>query len=303
MAKRRRVSPGVPSLLAAGFTIAIATVAAKEALGAGSDPGSLVSSRVVIGGALFALFAPVFLRGADLLGNRGATLQAIAGGVAIYAATRTEIEGLDRLPAALLILLLAVAPLWVALFQWIALRRAPRRPEAAAVVAVIVGVALLAGPARGSVSLLGIAFGLSTSILVASFILLLDRAAGRIPARAAMLVSLATAALLGLLLAPGDVPGQFDDPAIARYSLLIGVCFAGWAVLFVTGAALAGPLVAAIMLGCEPLLTAVLAWLLLGETLSALQILGGAIVIAGMSLVVLVSETEGPQELPVVAPP
>jgi drug/metabolite transporter (DMT)-like permease len=129
----------------------------------------------------------------------------------------------------------------------------------------------------------GIAFGVAAAVIYTAYILVGERvtpSTGAIPAGA--VVMLATAAVFGVATAvegaswPVGVTGWLAVAAIALVSTVIPIVgfFAGMQRLGATDAATLSTL--------EPVVTLVLAYLLLGETLGAVQLLGAGLVIAAV---------------------
>ena len=282
-----RVSPGSAALVAAAAAIAIGTILSKEAYGVGAEPTPIATARLVLGGALMGALLPFVVSRSAIRGRRRELAQAVAAGAVLYVGSRMELEGLDRLPATIFIILLAVAPLWVALVEWALWSRRPGGRQIAAIAAVVVGVALLTGPVEGSVETIGLACGIGTSIAIAVLFLLLEDASQQVPTTVTVPVALVTAGLLALMLEPGATSELLGSSELAPYALGIGVAFFGWGLFFMLGLGSASALTAAILLSAEPLFVSVLAYLILDESLSASQILGCAVVLVGVAVVSL----------------
>ena len=99
-----------------------------------------------------------------------------------------------------------------------------------------------------------------------------------------MLVVFCSAAIAG---ASGALPGALDTPASAggwfALVMLMVLYGTGFITLFIFIPRLDMPRNAPVM-NIEPLATLVMGWLILGQMLAGIQILGGAVVIAGIVL-------------------
>lgn len=182
-------------------------------------------------------------------------------------------------------LLLNMTPIFTALFGWAFLRRSVSPALGAGLALAVVGVVVLkSGPASGAEgALAGDALATLAAMIYAGYFLLLGRARRTFATTTIMLWSTASAALVTL-------PFALLDPALAPVTLI------GWAaVLALAWIAQAGgqglvtfasawlpPTVSSLAMLIQPVVAAALAWRFLGESLSALQMAGGLLVIAGI---------------------
>jgi drug/metabolite transporter (DMT)-like permease len=162
--------------------------------------------------------------------------------------------------------------------------RAPPPPRTARVFpAVLVGLTLLVGAPGGSgADPAGIALALAASVLFGVVFLTLERlVATDPPACAVARVMLVAAALAGSFQAPGVVSQLSVSPNF-RYALAVGAITAASLVVLAAGMVRTGAFRAAVICGAEPLAAAILGWLVLREVLSAVQLIGGLVVVAGV---------------------
>lgn len=183
-------------------------------------------------------------------------------------------------------LLVNMAPIFVTLYCWLVLRQAPRRLFAAALIITIAGVVILKGgpQALGGGDLKGDAVAIFAAMLYAAYILMLGKARERFSTPVVMIWSSSAAALTILPFA------WISEPT------LIPVTLAGWAVLFAlswlsqaSGQSLIAYALAwlpvtfsSLTLLLQPVIAALLAWLILGEALTPWQGVGGVIVLVGI---------------------
>lgn len=274
--------------------LAVATGAALWALGAviasdlfatGVDALELVEVRTWITAAGLGLLA-VRLR-AKRPPRRLALAYTIAFGVAVAIANAAFFLAIERLPVAVAIVLQNFAPAIVALCALVATRRAPGARTAAALLMALIGVSLVAGfpgAALGSIDLAGVGFGLLTAAGVAAFSILGERTANTYGAIGSMARAFTIASIAWIAFQlPQGVPKLLTAtehlPAILVVSVL-GTLLPF--VLFSWGVARVRAQAAVVGVSLEPVFGAAMAWTWLGQQLSVLQIVGGAIVIAGV---------------------
>jgi drug/metabolite transporter (DMT)-like permease len=188
---------------------------------------------------------------------------------------------LERVSASLVVILFHTAPIVVVAVTALTGRERLTRLRLVALSLGVGGVAVVAA-ASGELRAepLGIMLGLGSALAYAGVVLGSDAYTGAI-APLPLSVLLATGAALALLVVapaigagtPGGASGWLLVVAIA---VLVGVV--GTTALL-AGVAAIGPSLASILLTLEPLVALLLAWIVLDEHLSALQLAGGALII------------------------
>ena len=242
----------------------------------------------------FALAAAILLAIAHARGvlrglSRRSALVALAMGAIGYA-TQAGLffSALERMDASLLALIIYTYPvLVVAVAIALGRERASVR-RLAGLVAASVGAALvLAGAASGHFDALATAMGFGAALAYTTYILIGDRVVAGIalPALAALICTGATI--------------TFALAAVARGGPQLGFSLAGWGwiaaialastvfaiVTFFAGLERVGPSAAAILSVFEPVVTVALAALVFGESLSAIQLAGGLLVLVAIVVV------------------
>lgn len=178
------------------------------------------------------------------------------------------------------------APVFVVTISWLFLRERIRPAMIAALPLCILGGVLLLGETFTIVPqrLAGDLFGIVTAMFFGLYFIFVQAARRRYGSARVMLVStiITTAVLLpavlisGESLVPGSVGGVAALAALALVSHLAGQGMLAYAL---------GSLPAtfsSLVLFLEAIVAAGLAWLLLGEGLSAVQVLGGLVIVAGI---------------------
>lgn len=274
-----RMGPLLCMLSAAGY--GAMAVFGKLAYDAGVAVGDLLLVRFALGAAL--LFAIAAVTGALRGVPRRSLLAGLAMGAIGYATQSGLYFGaLERMDASLLALILYVFPALV-LIGAVALGR--ERASVRRVVALLIALAgtalVLVGAATGSLDALGTAMGFGAALAYTVYILVGDRVGAGMPP-----VTLAASVCLGATF-------TYTLASIVRGGPDLGFGAAGWAWLgaivlvstvgsilcFFAGLARVGPSAAAILSTLEPVVTVVLAAAVFGESLGAVQLLGGALVL------------------------
>jgi drug/metabolite transporter (DMT)-like permease len=154
------------------------------------------------------------------------------------------------------------------------------------------GIAVMVGlPVTARLSSFGVALALGTALLYALYLPALHRAQSGIPP----LIS-AFYLILGVFaafLAGGMLTGGMIMPSrMSTWTLVIGLAFLGTVLAFtslIAGLRVLGPLRTSIISTIEPFFTALLGVVVLGEELSAMTLLGGALIAAAVCLLQLTS--------------
>lgn len=250
--------------------------------------------------------------------SRRAVLVALALGVLYVGNSGTYYAGIETVSASLAALIVYVYPALVAVLTLRFGRRLEGRRAWGALAIALVGVVLSVGgiPAVGAPPVAGLALVIASPVIYAIWIVLAARlsgerratpgdatepaSAGAEAAGATALMMSATAAVYwvsGLVLDRPVLPGEI--PA-AAWPGLLGIGFVATFVAiqaFYAGAQRIGAAQAALVSTVEPIWTIALAGIVLREHLAPIQLVGGALIIAGVLLAQL-----GPPALPRLRP-
>ncbi|MGW0336089.1 EamA family transporter [Streptomyces sp. NPDC003011] len=284
---------GLGLALASALAFGGSGVAAKPLIEAGLGPLHVVWLRVA-GAALLML--PVAVRHRALLRSRPALLAgfgllAVAGVQACYFAA------ISRIPVGVALLVEYLAPAlvlgWVRFVQ----RRPVTRAAALGVVLAVGGLACVVEIWSGlSFDALGLLLALGAACCQVGYFVLSDQGSDSRDQAPDPLGVIAYGLLVGTaVLTVVARPWSMDWSVLARTADMDGTPVAaglllGWIVLvatvlaYVTGVLSVrrlSPQVAGVVACLEAVVATVLAWVLLGEHLSAPQIIGGAVVLAG----------------------
>ena len=275
-------------------TLAVLTPLAYKA---GAAPLSLLAWRFMFASLLLALVAGARdWRG--LLAPRGDLLRYSALALTGYgAASVCFFFALKFADAAVVAVLLYAYPAFVTIATWVFLGEKATRGKAAAVLVTFVGCAMVVGLFGGAahVAWPGIVLGLGAAVGYTMFNLLSHR---WLPGRSQLVMMTYTFGIAAIMAAVLSLAsGQTLSPALWQPQAwwLIGAIvlvptFAA-VVLYLQGIRGLGPSQAAVVSTLEPLFTIVLAWLVLGQHLSWLQLAGAGLVLAGVVAAELVART------------
>ena len=202
------------------------------------------------------------------------------------------------LPVAVALLLEYTGPILVIAWVWSVRRQPPSRRTMAGAIVALFGLSLVVQVWTGiEMQWQGMAWGFAAAVCQAAYFLVADRAGSATPplvlAGVGMTVGTVVVALLGLV---GLLPIVIDTAATGV--LLAGVDV-GWPVAatllvvvssviaYLTGVAAIARIGAArgsLVALLEVVASAVASWLLLGQVPTAVQALGGALILAGVAL-------------------
>lgn len=273
---------GTVCVLVSAAAFGSMAIFAKLAYAAGLDAASLLFLRFTLAGLCLL---PVVLIG-RLPWPRGRALVAllVMGGVCYTGNSQTFFMALNYAPAGTVALLLYLYPVLVMLLSaWLFGEQLTARKWLAAALTfsglvITLGLELAGQP-------LGIALGVASALIYSTYILLGGRyATGSHPISSACVVFLAASVTNGLIvLAKGD--GLHWPHNSAGWLALLAIaliCTVLAIVGFLVGLRWVGATRASMMSTFEPVVTVLLAAVWLGESVSMSQLLGGALILAGV---------------------
>ena len=212
----------------------------------------------------------------------------IASGVALGAHFGFWISSLDHTSVAASVVLVSTQPVFVAILAYLIFGERTSPLSFAGILAALVGTAVIAGDdSVGSAALLGNALALAGAVTVAVYVLI-GRSArtggiGVLPYSvvvysAAALALLPVALVLDVRLWGYSGETWFWLSALTLGPQLMGHTVFNWALRYVEASVISGTILA------EPVISALLAWLILAEKPGLPTILGGCVVLLGLFL-------------------
>ena len=212
----------------------------------------------------------------------------IASGVALGAHFGFWISSLDHTSVAASVVLVSTQPVFVAVLAYLIFGERTSPLSFAGILAALVGTAVIAGDdSVGSAALLGNALALAGAVTVAVYVLIgrSSRTAGiGVLPYSVVVYSAAALALLPVALVLDVRLGGYSGEtwfwlwAITLGPQLMGHTVFNWALRYVEASIISGTILA------EPVISALLAWLILAEKPGLPTILGGCVVLLGLFL-------------------
>jgi drug/metabolite transporter (DMT)-like permease len=289
-----------------GLTLAIVTAAtfstsgvfASSLIDGGWSAGAAVLARITLAAALLTIPALVQLRGQWELLRRGIGRATAFGLSAVAGAQLCYFNAIERMPVGVALLLEYLGIMLVVGWLWLRHGQRPRRLTVGGGIAALAGLVLVLNlTGSAGVNPLGVLWGLLAAVGLATyFVLSADDGEEALPpvvmTWAAMCVAAAALMTLGLLrvlpLVWKTTDVTFAGHRVSWVVPVLGLAVVAAAIPYVTGIGAArrlGAKLASFIGLIEVLFAIVFAWLLLGQLPSDLQFAGGALILAGVTLV------------------
>lgn len=211
----------------------------------------------------------------------------LALGAFVYTAqSLTYFIALRSLPASLVVLIAYIYPSLVVLAGWLFLRRSVSAWHGIALAASFGGVAMLVGGAHFRIAW-ALVFAIASPTIYTAYILIGERVMSSVPAVAASAVIITGAAAAFCFLAalnhqlapPGNATQWAVGVGIALFPTMLAIS------MFMGGLPRIGAARAALLSTWEPVVTVLLAVVVLKDRLSILQMFGGLLVLAAVIVV------------------
>jgi drug/metabolite transporter (DMT)-like permease len=285
-----RQRTGILFILASAASFGAMPIFARFAYRDGVDTFTMLGLRFAMATVVMAGWMAV----RHVAWPRGRTLLGLIamGALGYVGQSFCYFSALQHAPAGLVALLLYLYPALVAILAVVVLHERLTRRKAVALALALAGAILTIGVSRGGTPT-GIAFGVGAAVIYAIYIIAGTRLLERAPAIPASTVIIASAGVvyLGLLALrgphwPATPAGWVGVGGVALFGTVIAI------VTFFAGVERIGPTSASTLSTFEPVVSVVLAGLILGERLSPLSLVGGALILAA---VVLLARLPGPR--------
>lgn len=271
---------GVLLIVVSAASFGALPIFARLAYRAGAEPTTLLMLRFSIASVvmmvLMALRRVPFPRGRVLLGL------VLMGGVGYVGQSLAYFTALTMVSAGLVALLLYLYPAIVTVFSALFFKERFTVAKTSALVLALVGTALTLGP-TGSGRILGISLAIASALMYSVYIIVGSRIIPYTSAIAASTVVMISAAVVyaGVVAVRGPVFPETPLSwmfifAIALISTVLPI------VTFLAGLERVGPTRASMISTFEPMVSVILATIILGETFSPLQVLGGILILVAV---------------------
>ena len=264
-------------------------VAARLAFNHGVDVATAVAFRSVITALVVSLIVLIYKVPLALQGHHKKYLPVI--GLLIGVQSLCLYSAVARLPVALALLAFNTYPLWAAFWDRVLYRQRTSPVVLKAMPILLVGLALaldVSGAASGLGATVhwgqigaGVAFAVTAGAVFGLAMILTQHEAGDLDGRVRTASTMGITGLIALIVVAAQ--GGFHLPTaplgwvgLATLTFLYGTAFTiMFTVLPKLGVAGSSPI-----MNVEPVIALVLAWLLLGQSIALLQVVGGLIVVA-----------------------
>ena len=289
----------------AGFVLALFSAAtfgtsgtfARSLIDSGWSPAAAVAIRISIAAVLLAIPAVVTLRRRWNVLWRNIRMVTIYGLVAIAGCQVFFFNAVQHLSVGVALLLEYMGIILIVGWLWIRNGQRPRRLTIAGSVAAVLGLVLVLNLVGDThIDLVGVLWGLAAAVGLAVFFVLSAKSDPELPplamASGGMTIGAVTLLILGVV---GALPmsASTDDVDFAGHQVswlvpVVGLSLVAAAIAYVAGIAatrILGSKLASFVGLTEVLFAVLFAWLLLGEVPTAMQLLGGMLILAGVALV------------------
>jgi drug/metabolite transporter (DMT)-like permease len=273
-------------VLASATGFGTLSILAKLGYSAGLGTQQMLAFRFVL--AAVGMVALAALAGQNpLLFGRTRLLTLLSMGALFYSAqSLTYFLALRTLPASLVVLIAYIYPSLVVAAGWLFLRRKVKAKHGIALAASFLGLVLLVGGAHFQLSW-ALLLALASPIVYTGYILVGETVMGSVPALAASAVIMVGAAIgfgfialvTNELTPPHNLAGWVVVAALALLPTMLAIT------LFLGGLPRVGASRAALLSTWEPVVTVLLAVVILGDRLSVVQVIGGLLVLLAVVVV------------------
>ncbi|MDB5942023.1 MAG: putative transporter [Ramlibacter sp.] len=289
--KRALSGTAFATLLLIALMMGANHVAARIAFNHGVD----VATAVVFRSAVTALVIVCLLavQGVRVSFTRRHKLMLPLIGVLVGLQSLSLYSAVARLPVALALLAFNTYPIWAALWSWAIYRHRPERPLLIAMPVILLGLALaldVFGAASGLGAQgqwlhigAGVAFALAAAAVFGLALVVTQHEAGDVDGRVRTATTMSMAGLVALAMVATQ--GGFHLPqAPAGWGGLLALTFlygTAFTIMFTVLPRL-GVVGNSAIMNVEPVFALVLAWLILGQTIAPIQVLGALIVVGAV---------------------
>lgn len=294
--------PGLVFAIGSALAFGMSGPLAKALMEAGWSPTAAVTARLAGGALAMVIFAtlmkPDWVR--EALAHKKTVL--LYGVVPIAGAQLFYYNAVAHLSVGVALLLEYTAPILVVGWLWANTRRRPSNPTLAGVALAVAGIMLVLNVFSGAhINLVGVGWGLAAAVCAACYFMMSDKVSADGTKEGSLhSITLATGGLVvgavavGLLGLSGLMPLVFtaDDAVIAGWTTswvvpVIALALVPTAIAYtlgIMGIARLRPRFASLVGLAEVMFAVLAAWALLGEAVTGVQAVGGAVVLVGLAL-------------------
>lgn len=281
MSTQRHPFAGILLCLIAAMSFACNTALASIAYNHGATPLSVLTYR--IGLAVIALYIVLKIQRVPIALPSRQRNMALALGVILGAYSYGLLGAIPYMPVALAVLTFYLYPLFVGLASWALGREKMTFALGGALVVAFIGLALALDIGAGTLNPIGFAHALGGAVLITVLVLFNAKMVGNGDSRPVSLHMLFTGflsyALCDVVL--GEFPLPNSTVGWAAF-LAVGVFYSFSIVAMFIAISWIGTVRTALIMNLEPITSVFLGIVLLGQPMSASQLLGAAIVVGAI---------------------
>ncbi len=274
-------SKGLLFAAVAGISLAFITPFARVTYDSGSGPLTMVAVRIGFGAVVLWSLAMVSGHGIAVVTRAWPSV--LLGAVSLGVITFGYMLSVAYIPVGLAALVFYTFPLVVLGVEIVRARQLPGAARVGVFVAAFIGLGFALGPDAGDLDPLGVALAFVGGLGTVTLLLAGKKASEH-------MAPISFAALCNLLLAPVGIVVVVVFDAFAAPSVSVGwLAFAGAGFAYLIGVSAqisavkyAPPGDVALVHNIEPVVSILIAWVLLGETLSGMQTMGVALVMVAV---------------------
>ncbi|MBL6278621.1 EamA family transporter [Micromonospora fiedleri] len=288
---------GLALALLSAVTFATSGTFARSLINAGWSAESVVIARVGLAALVLAAPALLVMRGRWPVLRRNLASIGVFGVLGVAVAQVCFFNAVRYLPVGVALLLEYLGIILVVGWTWLVQGQRPRRLTVAGSVAALAGLVFvldLAG--AGRLDPIGVLWGLGAAVGLAGYFVLAGRVDSALPsvvmASGGMAVGAAVLLVLGLV---GALPlrasfgtVQFGGQEMSWVVPIAGLVLVAAVISYLAGIAatrVLGARMASFVGLTEVMFAVLIAWLVLGELPTVVQLFGGALIVAGVALV------------------
>jgi drug/metabolite transporter (DMT)-like permease len=270
---------------------------AKSLIDAGWSPAAAVTARISIAALVLAVPGLISMRGRWHIVRRDGAMVAAYGVIAVAGAQLFYFNAIRTLPVGVALMLEYLGIVLVVAWMWIRHGQRPRRLTLGGSAAALTGLALVLGVVgHVRLDLVGVLWGLGAGVGLATYFVVGSHSSEDLPPMALASGGMAIgAAVLLALGGVGALPmhATFGTVSVAGHRVswilpIVGLSLVAAVIAYVAGivaARVLGAKLASFVGLAEVIFAVLIAWLLLGQLPTAVQLIGGALIVAGIALV------------------
>ena len=288
---------GLGFALASAASFGLSGSLARGLMDAGWSSAAAVSARILLAAAVLAPPAIAQLRGRWHLLRRNAALVGVYGLLAVAGCQLAFFNAVERMPVGVALLIEYMSPVAVIAWLWFTRGQRPGPRTIGGALLAVIGLALVLDLVSGvHVDGIGIVWAFGAMVGVTAYFLISARDDDGLPptvlAAAGLTIGGSALLLLGVVgvlpFAATTAAVHFGAVTVAWWVPVLGLGVVTAALAYVTGIAATrrlGSRLASFVALTEVLAALAFAWVLLGQAARPVQLLGGALVLAGVVIV------------------